>query len=168
MRTTGLACVALGAVLLAGCSKADNDTHQSGSQQVSVKGCVEAAPGTNQYVLRNISTTAADTGLTDGSWAKLRVGDADDQLRGHVGRMVSITGTITDSGRDTIGTGGQAAGPDDPGSRTDASRAGKPEHYSEKVAKEAGPIGQQSLATGTAPEISVQTVTATASGCPSR
>jgi hypothetical protein len=147
-----------------------------GSRQITLKGCVGTAPGTNQYVLQHVHLepipeqasdvqSAPGTAITEGSWVKLRMGD-DDPLRANMGKVVSLRGTVIDDGLSTIGTGGQPAGPGERGARADQSRAAANEHYSGKVAKEAGPIGQQSLANGTAPEIAVESVVATGERCP--
>jgi hypothetical protein len=152
-----------------------NDANSGRRQTMALKGCVEAAPGANQYVLRHVQiappaeqrTDAPTTGaltITQGSSVRLKMGDGND-LKSHLGRRVSVTGTITDDGRNTIGTTGNARSPEQPESRTDASRAAADEHHAQKTAKEAGPLGQQSLANGVAPELAVEHVSGTGEEC---
>jgi hypothetical protein len=149
---------------------------RAGTQQVLLTGCVEAGQGSDGYVLRNVRlapvpeqpsdalTAPGIRIISEGSWVRLKMNDRDE-LRSHLGQVVAVTGTVSDDGRDTIGTGGPAANPDEPQPRTDRSRAANPEQPSDKVSKEAGPLGQQSLANGTAPEIVVQRVNATGERC---
>lgn len=176
-----LACASL---MLAGCGGnakepgADERRAQGtggGSRQITLEGCIATGTGTDEYVLQHVHVlptsgqasdvqSAPGTTITEGSWVKLRMGD-DDPLRNNVGRKVSVTGTVVDSGVNTIGTSGQPYGPDEPEPRTDRTQAAAREHHSEKIAKEAGPIGQQSMANGTAPEIAVERVTPTNEKC---
>ena len=79
-----------------------------------------------------------------------------DQLKNLVGQVALVTGALKDDGRNTIGTTGPAAGPNDPQSRTDQSQAATRQDNSEKVAKEMGPMGQQSMNNDTFPEVQVQ------------
>jgi hypothetical protein len=101
--------------------------------------------------------------VTEGSWVRLR--DKSDQLKGHLGQMVSVSGTIIDDGRNTIGTSGKATEPDEAESPTDASRAGSSEHHASKETKEAGPISRVSQSNGSVPEMAVERVTATGQSC---
>jgi hypothetical protein len=138
------------------------------TQLLTLSGCVQTAPGTSGFVLQNVrtgSTTApqGDTAatpetskITEGSWVRLSASNID--LAQYVGKQVSVSGTIRDDGRSTIGTSG-ASGAATPSG--DKSQAASSEHHSEKVKKEAGAIAQSSLATGTAPEVQVQSVNAT-------
>jgi hypothetical protein len=150
----------------------------SSSQMVTLSGCVEMAAASNQFTLSSVhlapageqpsdAASTANSPITEGSYVRLSVQDTD-QLSGHVGQRVSVTGTIKDSGRDTIGTSGAGKAPNEPASRTDASQAASSQHHSDKVKQEAGPIAQQSLANGTAPEIAVQRVTPTGERCNSQ
>jgi hypothetical protein len=176
-----------GAVLIAGCANSDRsaDERREGQAEgarpetpaqatVSISGCVEAAPGPRQYVLRHVrfepretgdphidTTTAGAYGITEGAWVRLRVGQED--LGPHAGRRVTIIGTITDSGQNTIGTAGAR------GNRTpsgDESQAASSQHYSGKVKAEAGRIARESMANGTAAEVAVQKVQASGDKCP--
>ncbi len=144
-------------------------------QMLSLRGCVEGAPDPNEFVLRNIqlepmpsqptdAPTSVGISVTEGSAVRLRMNDGD-QLKQNLGQIVSVTGTITDDGRSTIGTGGRPRDPDQPGPATDASRAATDEHHSDKQAKEAGPLGQDSLSNGTVPRMSVDKLTATGERC---
>jgi hypothetical protein len=49
--------------------------------------------------------------------------------------------------------------------RTDKSQAAADEHFSDKVAQEAGPIGMHSMNNGTYPELLVQQVESTGERC---
>jgi len=141
---------------------------------VSISGCVEAAPGPRQYVLRNVrfepretgdphidTTTAGAHGITEGAWVRLRVGK--DDLGPHAGRRVTILGAITDNGQNTIGTAGTQGTQTPSGDR---SQAASSKDYSEKVKAEAGRIGRESMADGTAAEVEVQKVQKSGDKCP--
>ena len=146
---------------------------------VALSGCVEAAPGTNQYVLRNVrmeAQTASDPqrttvtsgghGITEGSWVRLDGGSEGQagapDLKSHLGQRVNLKGTVADDGRNTIGTAGT------PGVETptgDRSRAAAPEHHSDKQKGEMGRIARESMSDGTAALIRVQDVSGTGDRC---
>jgi hypothetical protein len=185
MRTTtwalGVAAPLAAAVMIVGCSKGSHSTAGTrddlgGSryQTISLTGCVEAAPGSKEYVLRQVhvepvsmqkTDAPSSHGLTvtEGSW--LRLHDSSDRLKAHLGQLVSVSGTILDDGRNTIGTAGKATEPDEAESPTDASRAASPDSAASKVKKEAGPIGRVSQSNGDVPEMTVDSVTATGQSC---
>jgi hypothetical protein len=184
MRTTWAIRVAAplaAVVMIAGCSKGEHSSAANRErlgglkyEMLSLKGCLEKAPGSKEYVLRQIhidpvamqktdAPTAHGLTVTEGSWVRLQ--DASAQLKAHVGQMVAVSGTILDDGRNTIGTAGKATEPDTPESPTDASRAASSEHHSEKETKEAGPIGRVSQSNGNVPEMAVEHVTATGQTC---
>lgn len=149
--------------------------HQPGST-IAITGCVEAAPGTNQFVLRHVrhapadgvdpqrdTTTAGPHGITERSWVRLDGGDRAGELRKFAGHRVTLTGTLADSGENTIGTAGAS------GSRAiggEASRAAGDEHYSDRVKDEAGRIARESMADGTAATVRVTAVESTNEQCP--
>ena len=167
------------AALMIGCGGSDgrNDERRAQAPQggaaekpaeatVALTGCVEAAPGTSQYVLRNVrfdgnrppdphsgTTTAGAHGITDGAWVRLAAGDQD--LRSHLGQRVTITGVVTDNGRNTVGTAGTPGVANPSG---DTSQAASREHHSDKVKTEAGRIARESMADGDAAEVRVQQV----------
>jgi hypothetical protein len=145
-------------VLMIGCAGKDSSTDERRTQQqpevskpeppvlatVSISGCVEAAPGPRQYVLRHVrfepretgdphidTTTAGAHGITEGAWVRLRVGKED--LGPHAGRRVTILGAITDNGQNTVGTAGTHGAQMPSG---DASQAATSKHHSEKVKTE--------------------------------
>jgi hypothetical protein len=140
---------------------------------VALTGCVQ--PGTGDgWVLQQVrfqgdkagtdpqrhTQTSQAHGITEGSWVRLAPGDQD--LRSFAGQRVNLSGTITDNGANTIGTAGT------PGVATpsgDRSQAASDEHYSEKVKKEAGRIGRESMANGTAAEVRVEQVQGTGERC---
>jgi hypothetical protein len=156
-------------------SERRKDAGGSADQVIGLKGCVEGAPDPNEYVLRNVqlqpiasqptdAPTAVGVTVTEGSSVRLRTNDTDE-LKKNLGQIVSVTGMITDDGRTTIGTGGKPRDPDQQEPATDASRAAANERYSARQAREAGPLGQDSMANGTLPQMSVQKVTATGERC---
>jgi hypothetical protein len=172
------------AATIAGCAASKADEGRQAQQAagtageagatVSLSGCVEAAPGPRQYVLKHVrfepresgdphidTTTAGAYGITQGAWVRLRDGGQD--LATQTGRRVTVLGTITDSGRNAIGTSGTE------GVRTpsgDKSMAASREHYWKKVQDEAGRIARESIADGTAAEVLVQKVEASGEKCP--
>ena len=172
------------AALMIGCSRSEskspgvakNRDAAAGSREVvSLKGCVEAAPGAKSFVLRHVqlepraaqssgATGAPGSSITEGSWVRLRMSESD-QLRSQLGQIVTVSGTITDDGRNTLGTGGAAVAPDEPEARTDASRAATSEHHAKKQAQEAGPIALDSQSNGNVPEIAVERVAGTGEKC---
>ena len=91
----------------------------------------------------------------------------DHDLGRLVGKTVSVTGLLSDDGRNTIGTSGEQPQPSPGGTepRTDQSQAATDQHHSEKVREEAGPIGNRSMNNGTYPEITIQQVTQTGDEC---
>jgi hypothetical protein len=139
---------------------------------VVLSGCIQAAPGTDRYVLRHVrfeprtdgdphnSTTAAGAhGITEGAWVRV-VGEG---LNTYLGQRVVLKGRITDDGRSTIGTAVT------PGIQTpsgDSSKAASSEHYAEEQKREMGPIARESMANGTAAEVRAHEVTATGNDCP--
>ena len=151
------------------------DAKNANARPVSVTGCVSTGTGTNQYMLTNVRFTPLGgqpsdahayqgTGLTEHSQVRLST-ENEDQLRSLVGQMASVTGTLKDDGRNTIGTSGPAAGPNDAEPRTDKSQQGTDQKHSQKVAEEAGPIGTRSMNNGTFPEILVQQVNGNGQKC---
>lgn len=140
---------------------------------VSLSGCLETGvSGTGEYVLRNVrfepagggdpnrnTTTPGPRGITEGSWVRL---SSSDDLSAHAGKRVTITGAITDSGQNTIGTAGTSGNPLPSGDR---SQAASTDHYSTKVKKEAGRIARESMANGTAAEVKVSSIQATGESC---
>lgn len=89
------------------------------NERLSLEGCVEAAPGTDQYVLRNVAEVAPAQQpqgqeriahapiVTRGSWVRLASGN--DDLKNHLGKRVTVTGEVRDAGGNTIGTAGQSS-----------------------------------------------------------
>ena len=127
-------------------------TAQSGgnrgvNQRIALSGCVQAAPGTNEFVLRDVAEVAPEQQpqgqermehgpiVPRGSWVRLASGDPDN-LRAHLGKHVAITGEVRDAGGNTIGTAGQSS---------PQPRAGE--------------------ANGNAPQVAVETVKETEGSC---
>jgi hypothetical protein len=139
---------------------------------VSLSGCLEAAPGTDQFVLRNVrvepragdphatTTTPGGHGITEGAW--VRVDGKGQDLRGHLGQRVLLKGAVLDDGRNTIGTAGAPGVPSPTG---DTSQAASREHHSDKQKKEMGRIARESMADGTAAKVEAREVTATGDRC---
>jgi hypothetical protein len=171
------------AVLAAGCGGGQRGAdqraaHDSSAEAVTLTGCIGVAPGSaNEFALQQVRVTppveqpsgaltySSGGVVTEGSWVRLAMGDNAQQLRERVGERVTIVGTIRDDGRDQVGTTGPQPGPQQPDPRPTESRAGENEHHSEKVAQEAGAIGQQSMATGYAPLVMVQRIEGTGEPC---
>jgi hypothetical protein len=150
----------------------DTPLEQPAVATIALTGCLEAAPGKNQFVLRNVrfepragdphatTTTPGGQGITEGAWVRLD-GSGQDLSR-HLGERVLIKGTIEDDGRNTIGTAG-TAGLQTPAG--DTSQAASHDHYSEKYKQEAGRIARESMADGTAAEVKVREVSGTGDRC---
>lgn len=141
---------------------------------VALNGCVETAGGHDEFVLRNVqfpqpagaaqaeTGTAARGGITAGSSVRLDAGDQEDAVRKAVGQRVTLTGIIADAGSDTVGTSGVIL------PSGDRSHAASDEHYSEKVAKEAGPIARDSMADAETPEVRITAMESTGESCGSK
>lgn len=139
---------------------------------VSLSGCVETAPGTNGFSLRNVrfeprqgdpqaaTTTAGGHGITEGGWVRLGAGDQD--LNGYLGQRVLVTGRVTNDGRNTIGTAGSAGQPHPSGDRSQAAGTGDNE---DRKAQEMGRIARESMANGTAAQVHVQRIQPTGDRC---
>jgi hypothetical protein len=144
---------------------------------VALRGCVEGAPGTDQYVLRNVRfedreqldpqrdlTTPGPHGITEGSWVRLDGSEQPGELQGLLGQHVSLTGTVIDTGESAIGTAGTAAQEGHAGAATRSAAAD--EHYAERMKDEAGRIARESMADGLAALVQVTQVDATGEPCP--
>ena len=138
--TVALLTAAIGVACTGRNDSVNNDRRAQGggdrgvNQRISVQGCVEAAPGTNAYVLRNVAVIppaqqpqGADGGLQipRGSWVRLVSGN--DDLKNHLGKRVTITGEVRDAGGNTIGTAGQSS---------PAPRAGEANGHAPQIAVE--------------------------------
>ena len=188
MRTVQLVWPVLCAAVMVGCGRRDPiDTDRAAAQPpqankpeppaqatVSLSGCIEVAPGPRQYVLRNVrfelhqsadphrdTTSAGAHGITEGAWVRLDAADQD--LASRAGRRVTLTGVITDNGRNTIGTAGTTGAATPAG---DTSQAASTKHHSGKVKSEAGRIARESMADGTAAAVRVKRVDASGEKCP--
>ena len=122
------------------------------NQRISLEGCVEAAPGTNAWVLRNVAEVPPAQQpqgqermqhapiVPRGSWVRLVSGN--DDLNKHLGKRVAVTGEVRDAGGNTIGTAGQSS----PMPRAGEANSHAPqiavEHVKEKE-NESGLCGQQ-------------------------
>jgi hypothetical protein len=102
-------------------AEGETDAMGHAHRRVSLHGCVQAAPGFNQYVLHRVtfasdqSTTdeiaAATTIIPPGSWVRLKAEKAD--LKSYLGQQVAVTGVIDDTGANTIGTSSKRSQPTD-------------------------------------------------------
>jgi hypothetical protein len=152
-------------------------TGDSGPLRVSLTGCIQPGALETKYVLENIQSgpnSAAQTppsgptndalpeAMAEGSMVQLR-SDNEPERHKYLGKQVSITGRLIDTGASTIGTTGAKGEPTQTGDLSMASAVGR--HYSKKVRDEAGPIGHASLANGTAPIVHVDTIRPTGRGC---
>lgn len=175
------------AALLTGCDKRsdrgamdDAKPKSPDARPIALNGCVGTGPGTQQLFLTQVqlaslagqpsdAPTSVASSITEHSQVKLAMAPGrdreDNELNKLVGRRVTITGILTDDGRNTIGTAGTERSPEEAESRTDASQAGTAQSHSKKAREEAGPIGNRSLNNGTFPEVLVQKVDATSEQC---
>lgn len=174
------------AAILAGCRGEQDRTaidhptdQQRQNQEVTVSGCLGTGVGNDQYMLTAVqlaplgeqpSDAPSTTGnpITPDSQVRLAMNDRDE-LERLVGQKVTVTGRISNDGRNTIGTSGSPGQTPANGSldaRDDKSQAASNQHHSDKVAKEAGPMGQQSMNNGTFPEITVSKVNGSGEKCP--
>ena len=155
----------------------DNATNQQRQNlRISVIGCLGIGSGTQQFVLNHVrpaplaeqpsdALSAANFSLPNNSAVRLVLNE-DQQVAGLVGQEVSVTGLLTSTGADTIGTAGRPPIVDQrPEKREDKSLAASDLSYPEKVAREAGPIGQDAMNNGTYPEMTVQQVRGTGEKC---
>ncbi len=142
---------------------------------IALLGCLQPGDAAGQYRLRHVrlaprgeqpssDTSAQNAVITEGSWVRLTASD-EDGLRSHLGQEVQVVGTITDTGRNTIGTTGYQKGAGQPESRTDKSRQAADESYAQKMAEEAGPLGEQSTWNGYGPEVAVERIQPTGQAC---
>jgi hypothetical protein len=175
-----------GAAMLSACAGADKRDDRSALDQsgaktadarpLSLTGCVGTGPGNQQMYLTQVqmepmSTQPSDapsssgSSITEHSQVRLAMADSDDKLTKLVGQRVTVTGTLRDDGRNTIGTAGREKSPQEAEPRVDVSQAGTDQRHSDKVRKEAGPIGNRSMNDGTFPEILVQRVSAKGEKC---
>ena len=179
-------CVPLAsAAILVGCRGQQDRTaidhatdQQRQNQEITVTGCLGTGTGTNQYMLTAVqlaplgeqpSDAASTTGNPITPDAQVRLAYQDnDELGRMVGQKITITGKVTDDGRNTIGTSGQGQTPANGqlAPRDDKSQAASSQHHSEKVAQEAGPIAQRSMNNGTFPEMRVSRINPTGEKCP--
>ena len=184
-------CVPLAsAAILAGCKQQVGDgsqdrtaidgatTHQQEKKQIAVRGCLGVGAGTQQFVLTHVrplplaeqpTDALSDVNFTLPNNSAVRLTLSENQeVADLVGQSVTITGLLTSSGADTIGTAGRPpVAEQHPEARTDKSQAATDQHYSDKVAQEAGPIAQDSMNNGTYPELRVQKITGTGERCTS-
>lgn len=153
-----------------------SDEHLAVGVTVALSGCIQGAPGTDAYVLRNVrvetregidphrdTTTPGPHGITEGSWVRLDGGERAEELQSFLGHRVTLTGDITDTGESVIGTAGTTGDQTAAGATT---RAAGDEHYAERIKDEAGRIARQSLADGTAALVRVTAVESTSDRCP--
>ena len=142
---------------------------------VALSGCITTAPGSSGWVLGNVTreprggvdphTNSAPAGgphagITEGAYVRLDAGDRD--LKAQAGQRVRITGSIVDTGANTIGTPGAAGSPNAAGDTSQAAAGG---HHSDKVKQEAGRIARESMADGTAALVRIQTIESTGERC---
>jgi hypothetical protein len=176
----------MGAAVLVGCNREQDRTaidhatnQQRQNQEMTISGCLGTGVGTNQFMVTAVqlaplgeqpSDAPSTTGnpITPDSQVRLAYNETEE-LERLVGQKVTVTGHIIDDGRNTIGTSGgnqghtPANGKLEP--RDDKSAAATNQHHSGKVREEAGPIGQQSMANGTFPEMRVTKINGSGEKC---
>jgi hypothetical protein len=97
----------------------DNRSHTGGQrgtyQRVMLRGCVQPAPSGQGFALQHVvpnppaaqgqgQETMEHPIIERGSWVRL---EGDPNIKSLVGNEVMVTGDVTDSGQNTIGTSGQ-------------------------------------------------------------
>jgi hypothetical protein len=136
------------------------------TQELSLKGCVQAGPLQTDFVLQNAHREPAQAGdggvVTEGSMVQLTA-RSENEIRPHVGKEVTVRGTITNTGQNTIGTAGTQGYEVPSGDRSMA--ADKTKDYVEKERAEAGRIGRESMANGSAPTLRVTEIKPTGRTC---
>ena len=170
-------------------TEAIQDRMATAQQDVTLVGCVQPGQLEMDFVLQNVRTEPAagqppaqprqpdsrsgaeskphmqpdDPGITPYAFVQLRA-EASTDLRQYVGQEVRVAGTMTGTGRDTIGTAGAKGTHQTPSG--DASMAGAQERTpAEKKQAEAGPIGRETMATGSVPIVRVRQITPTGEKC---
>jgi hypothetical protein len=132
-------------------------------QTVALSGCLETQ-GPDGYVLRDVTLPTDDRqqataervpGITAGAWVRLDGREQAEALRGHVGQMVALTGTVIDTGANTVGAEGTSGYTVPSG---DKSKAASDADVEDKIEAEAGRIARESRANGTAAAIRVTSV----------
>jgi hypothetical protein len=180
--------VVISGVVIAGCGRSDagragaaasTDGQQARTDEVTLVGCIGTASGTRDLVLQNVryaSSAESDARkgspartITQGSWVGLAGADPGELAR-HTGREVQVSGTLADLSGST-GTSGDensktpSTGPGTRVPSGDRSQAATDQHYSDKVADEAGPIARDFLPPGPAPELRVREIKETGATC---
>jgi hypothetical protein len=86
-------------------------------QRVKIEGCVQAAPGQNEFELKEVyvpppaaqpvqqDTMEHPLPVSNGSWVRLTGGTQN--LKDYLGQRVTIIGKVENSGANTIGTSGR-------------------------------------------------------------
>lgn len=141
-------------------------------RMMTVTGCVQTGPATDQFVLQNVRIDEDPLGpapdpavreiITEGAWVRLWNGGPVN-LDQYVSQEVRVTGRLLDTGESPTGTAGAEGYETPSGDRSLQDRPDKP-HWERKAA-EAGPIGQESIATGREPTLQIETVNATGRPC---
>jgi hypothetical protein len=150
------------------------DRMRAQPQELTLKGCVQSGNLETAFVLRNAHVQPAPVNssaqsqpaspsapITEGSVVQL-ISSSDD-LRQHVGKEVTVRGTIADTGENTIGTSGTQGNEVPSGDRSMA--ADKSKSFEEKKKAEAGRIARESMANGSAPSLRVLEIRPTGEGC---
>ena len=141
---------------------------------VSISGCVEAAPGPRQYVLRHVRFEPRETGdphIDTNHGGRPRnhrrcLGPAPRRQGGpRAARRQAGDDSWSDHRqRPEHHWDGRHRGVQTPSG--DTSQAASSKHHSEKVKTEAGRIARESMADGTAAEVAVQKVQTSGDKCP--
>jgi hypothetical protein len=149
-----------------------SDRQSTVGSRITLAGCVGGGEAAGEYALREIRVdtgppqtpalpeTPPVPGVTEGAWVRLQAPEA--QLRPLLGQRVRLTGEVTETGENTIGTAG-VVGEETPSG--DTSQAAGQGHYSSRQKLEAGRIARQSMANGRAAEIRVVEITPTGEPC---
>ena len=187
---SGIAPLACAAVMAA-CGGSDDrreeqpiqDRMAQAPQQMTLTGCVQLGQLETDFALQNArinqttqqsqnqgqdtqggqTPTGGSAGLREYSLVQLRAENPAD-LRQYVGQEVRVTGLMTDTGANTIGTAG-VEGTHEAPSGDKSMAAASDRSHSEKVKAEAGRIARETMANGTAPIVRVQKISPTGQKC---
>jgi hypothetical protein len=147
------------------------------NQRVFLQGCVGPAERGNGYVLRDVDVAPPEQQgqgqetmehgplVARGSWVRLAGQTAD--LKQYEGKRVSITGDITDSGKNTLGTSGRTLpakeATDSHGKYAQSSKDANTSPDRSGVPTTVAPVGAD--ANGTAPQVAVESIKKIADQC---
>jgi hypothetical protein len=145
-------------------------------QQIKVEGCVAPAPSNpGQYVLREVfmpspaeqpidQATAHHPPVVNGTWVRLTGGGTSLDLKDYLGQRVAVTGTIKDTGENTLATSGHLGSNEEKWARSSRDSNSNPARNITPTT--AAPAGAD--ANGDAPRVAVEHIEKLADSCRER